>query len=261
MLNHDQAGMPADFFRAWNQGLHPDLYEIENPALDREGLVWAALARLAPWAGRVILDLGCGTGFWLPRYAELAASVIGVEPDPELLAAARARPGGASVLQGSAEHIPLPDHSVDLVHARFAYFFPSPQNDCSAGLAEVQRVLRPGGSLVVIDNDQHDGEFAELLEAANASAGQGDGGGRPAVHQRTRDEQLDLRQRTGPGRRRADGIPQRCRGGLAGRRPGTRPAQLRLRAAPSEEALNVPGGWYRTFVKPGSRPAPLQSVP
>ncbi|MCC3293662.1 class I SAM-dependent methyltransferase [Arthrobacter sp. zg-Y411] len=176
MLNHDQAGMPADFFRAWNQGLHPDLYEIENRALDREGLVWAALARLAPWAGRVILDLGCGTGFWLPRYAELAASVIGVEPDPELLAAARARPGGASVLHGSAEHIPLPDHSVDLVHARFAYFFPSPQNDCSAGLAEVQRVLRPGGSLVVIDNDQHDGEFAELLEAGNASAGQGDGG-------------------------------------------------------------------------------------
>ena len=175
MLNHDPAGMPADFFRAWNQGLHPDLYELENRALDREGLVWAALGRLAPWTGRVILDLGCGTGFWLPRYAELAASVIGVEPDPELLAAARSRPGGASVLHGSAEHIPLPDNSVDVVHARFAYFFPSPQNDCSAGLAEVQRVLRPGGSLLVIDNDQLDGEFADLLQAANASAGQGEG--------------------------------------------------------------------------------------
>ena len=175
MLSRDQAGLPADFFRAWNQGLHPDLYEIENQALDREGRVWSTLARLAPWEGQVILDLGCGTGFWLPRYAESAASVIGVEPDPGLLDAARSRPGGASVLHGSAEHIPLPDNSVDVVHARFAYFFPSPQNDCSAGLAESLRVLRPGGSLVVIDNDQNDGEFADLLRAANASDGQGDG--------------------------------------------------------------------------------------
>lgn len=176
MLNHDQTGIPSDFFRAWNQGVHPDLYELENGAFDREGLVWAALAGLAPWEGRVLLDLGCGTGFWLPRYAEQAASVIGVEPDPELLEAARERPGGASVLHGSAEHIPLPDNSVDVVHARFAYFFPSPQHDCSAGLAEVLRVLRPGGSLVVIDNDQNDGEFADLLEAANAADGQGEGG-------------------------------------------------------------------------------------
>ncbi|MCC3264635.1 class I SAM-dependent methyltransferase [Arthrobacter gengyunqii] len=175
MLDSDNTGTPADFFRAWNQGEHPDLYEIENEALDREGLVWAELARLAPWEDRTILDLGCGTGFWLPRYAELADTVVGVEPDPELLAAARARPGGAEVLHGSAEHIPLPDASVDVVHARFAYFFPAPQNDCTAGVEEVLRVLRPSGSLVVIDNDQHDGEFAALLEAANASAHQGEG--------------------------------------------------------------------------------------
>ncbi|MCC3270325.1 class I SAM-dependent methyltransferase [Arthrobacter gengyunqii] len=175
MLDSDNTATPADFFRAWNQGEHPDLYEIENEALDREGLVWAELARLAPWEDRTILDLGCGTGFWLPRYAEQAATVIGVEPDPELLGAARSRPGGASVLHGSAEHIPLPDASVDVVHARFAYFFPSPHNNCSAGLEEVLRVLRPGGALVVIDNDQLEGDFAILLEAANASAGQGDG--------------------------------------------------------------------------------------
>ncbi|MCQ1995805.1 class I SAM-dependent methyltransferase [Arthrobacter sp. zg-Y1171] len=173
----DQQGTAPldDFFPAWNQGAHPELYELENEAFDREGVVWNALAGLAPWAGRTLLDLGCGTGFWLPRYAELAKSVIGVEPDPELLAAARSRPGGAEVLHGSAEHIPLPDASVDVVHARFAYFFPSPQSDCTAGLAEVLRVLRPGGSLVVIDNDQCDGDFAALLEAANASAHQGEG--------------------------------------------------------------------------------------
>ena len=70
------------------------------------------------------------------------------------------------MLHGSAEHIPLPDQSVDVVHARFAYFF-SP--GCDAGLAEVMRVLRPAGTLVVIGNDLRAGEFAELLRAAEGA--------------------------------------------------------------------------------------------
>ena len=37
------------------------------------------------WAGRSVLDLGCGTGFHLPRFAATAASVIGVEPHPDLV--------------------------------------------------------------------------------------------------------------------------------------------------------------------------------
>ena len=74
---------------------------------------------------------------------------------------------------GSAEHIPLGGASVDVVHARFAYFFPTPGNDCSAGLSEVMRVLRPGGTLVVIDNDQSNGDFADLLAASSAAETQG----------------------------------------------------------------------------------------
>jgi SAM-dependent methyltransferase len=144
----------------------PAIYEIENRAIDPHGLVLAAMRDLAPWDERVLLDLGCGTGFWLPKYAEAAETVIGIEPDPELRAAAAIRVaelGNVSVLAGSAEHLPVPDDSVDVVHARFAYFF---GEGADAGLREVMWVLKRDGVLIVVDNDYALGDFAEILRVA-----------------------------------------------------------------------------------------------
>jgi ubiquinone/menaquinone biosynthesis C-methylase UbiE len=107
----------------------------------------------ADWAGRVVLDLGCGTGFHLPRFAETAARVYGVEPHPGLLRLAARRARGlphVTLLAGTAQQVPLPDASVDLLHARWAYFFGP---GCEPGLAEVARVVRRGGTAFVIDND------------------------------------------------------------------------------------------------------------
>ena len=132
---------------------HPDTYEIENRAVDPEQHIEAAMRSVLDWAGRDVLDLGCGTGFHLPRWARSARSVVGVEPHPDLAAVARrrtARLGNARVLQGAAQRIPLPDASVDLVHARWAYFFGP---GCEPGLAEVARVVRRGGAAFVVDND------------------------------------------------------------------------------------------------------------
>jgi SAM-dependent methyltransferase len=100
-----------------------------------------------------VLDLGCGTGFHLPRFAEEAATVIGVEPHPDLVALARRRTRAlphVEVHHGTAQALPLPDSSVDVVHARWAYFFGP---GCEPGLAELDRVVRRGGTAFVIDND------------------------------------------------------------------------------------------------------------
>ena len=158
-----------DFRHAPNQGGRPDLYEIENQAMDPDGLVLDAMRALAPWAGRTLVDLGCGSGYWLPVYAASAGRVIGVEPDPALLPLAARRSPEATVLPGSAEHLPLGDASADVVHARFAYFWPPAGQ---RGLAEVMRVLRPGGTLVVVDNDARNGDFATLLANAGLPTGQ-----------------------------------------------------------------------------------------
>lgn len=162
----------TDFIPAANQGASPELYELENQAIDPGGMLWETLQQLAPWAGRTLVDLGCGSGYWLPKY-RAADRVIGVEPDPSLLPIAETRSDQAEVLLGSAEHLPLPDATADVVHARFAYFFPSRYFDPAAGLTEVARVLKPGGRLVVIDNDGLRGEFAELLAASIPAQFQG----------------------------------------------------------------------------------------
>ena len=61
----------------WNT---PELYERENRAADPHGRILAAMQEIGDWSGRTVLDVGCGSGFHLPVWAESAARVVGVEP-------------------------------------------------------------------------------------------------------------------------------------------------------------------------------------
>lgn len=131
----------------------PAVYEVENRAVDRAGVIWSAMRHHADWAGRDVLDIGCGTGFHLPHFAATARSVIGVEPHEALAAIARRRTRrtpSVQVRSGVAGALPVPDASVDVMHARWAYFFGP---GCEPGLAELDRVMRRGGTAFVIDND------------------------------------------------------------------------------------------------------------
>ena len=149
----------------WND---PDVYEIENRGVDPDGLIEAAMTGIHDWAGQQVLDVGCGSGFHLPSFALSASAVMGAEPYEPLAALARERVSrlalaNASVLDGAAQELPLADDSVDVVHARWAYFFGP---GCEPGLAEVSRVLAPGGTAFVIDNDASRSTFGRWFRRA-----------------------------------------------------------------------------------------------
>lgn len=79
--------------------------------------------------------------------------MIGVEPHPDLAALARRRTRRlphVTVRSGTAQELPVPDASIDVAHARWAYFFGP---GCEPGLRELARVMRRGGVAMVVDND------------------------------------------------------------------------------------------------------------
>ncbi len=106
---------------------------------------------------QTVLDLGSGPGVLTRRIAERfpGAKVTGVEPSRAMLEMAASRTGGnVTFLEGSAEKIPLPDASADLVvsHNSVKHW-----NDRAAGLGEIMRVLRPGGYLWLCEIDRDAG--------------------------------------------------------------------------------------------------------
>ncbi|QZA32815.1 methyltransferase domain-containing protein [Hydrogenibacillus sp. N12] len=103
-----------------------------------------------------VADVGCGPGFFtLPAARRTRGTVYGIDIAPEMLEhlAENARSAGASNVRpvlSPAAPIPLPDHAVDRAIAAFVLH---EVPDLSAALAEIRRLLRPGGRLLVVEWD------------------------------------------------------------------------------------------------------------
>ncbi|MFI1866093.1 methyltransferase domain-containing protein [Streptomyces jumonjinensis] len=116
----------------------------------------AALDALAVQSGHVVLDLGCGPGAdleTLARGAGPTGMVIGIDSDPQMVRRAQARAARlarAGVLGADVHALPLPSSSADRVLTDRLLQHVA---DLPRALAEVRRVLRPGGRLVMAEPD------------------------------------------------------------------------------------------------------------
>ena len=120
-----------------------DAYERARPGYPADAVLW--LAGETPCD---VVDLGAGTGKLTRSLAALGHHVVAVEPLAEMLEQLRAAVPGVTGVVGTAESLPLPDGSADVVACAQAFHW----FDQEPAVVEIARVLRPGGRIALVWN-------------------------------------------------------------------------------------------------------------
>ena len=122
------------------------VYDGPNPAIAaEEPIVHAMVETITP--GRA-LDAACGTGRHAGHLAALGWDVVGVDSTPAMLDVARSRFPDVEFLDGRLEALPVDDASIDLAVSALAVCH---VEDLGPVFAELARVVRPGGTVIVSD--------------------------------------------------------------------------------------------------------------
>jgi SAM-dependent methyltransferase len=134
------------------------IYERGRPGYPDEAIA-RAWEGLGLDGSAEVLDLGAGTGKLTRALLARAARVIAVEPLPEMRAALAAALPEVAAVDGTAEQLPLEDGAVDAVWVGEAFHWFANERS----LAEIARVLRPGGGLAMLWNVPQAGERGDVL--------------------------------------------------------------------------------------------------
>ncbi len=151
--SHDHAAGEHRHGHANDQGIKGALRYLRwLPRMWTSEINDAVVDMIAPRPGERVLDIGAGLGAGAVRAAATGAHVIAVEPTPFLrrLLTVRRALGRADVdvVDGTAERIPVETDSIDALWAvNTMHHWTDPER----GAAEVVRVLRPGGRVVLVD--------------------------------------------------------------------------------------------------------------
>jgi ubiquinone/menaquinone biosynthesis C-methylase UbiE len=122
-----------------------DAYDRGRPTYPREAAAW-----LVGDQPVTVLELGAGTGKLTETLVELGHDVHATEPDEQMLAILEQRLPDVRTSQASAEEIPAPDGSYDVVVSAQAFHW----FDLDRALPEIARVLKPGGRLALVWNQR-----------------------------------------------------------------------------------------------------------
>jgi SAM-dependent methyltransferase len=128
-------------------GSAADVYEESRPAYPREAVDWLA-ARLGLRPGTTVVDLAAGTGKLTRLLTATGATIIAIEPVDEMRDALQRTTPDADARPGTAEATGLPASSADVVTVAQAFHW----FDGPVALAEIHRILRPGGKLALVWN-------------------------------------------------------------------------------------------------------------
>jgi ubiquinone/menaquinone biosynthesis C-methylase UbiE len=124
------------------------IYDALMAPLGWMGLTEARKRLVSRVHGRV-LEVGTGTGLALPGYPEGVDSITAIDIDPDALARARKRRPGAELVTANVQELPFRDSSFDFVIASLVF---CSVDDPARGLAEIHRVLVPGGELRMLEH-------------------------------------------------------------------------------------------------------------
>ncbi len=135
-----------------------DDYDAEiNPLLrdhylrKKIALIRECLAAIPSKEPHRVLDVGCGTGWHIKSLAEAGTIVTGIDSSPRQVERAKINNPNSTVLYGDAMQLPFPDSSFDLSFAiNMIHHLPSRDAQRNV-LKEMQRVVRPGGMVVIHD--------------------------------------------------------------------------------------------------------------
>lgn len=122
-------------------------YEQARPSYPAEAVAYI-VGRGGIGPGRRVLDLAAGTGKLTRLLVPSGAEIVAVEPMAAMREQLRATVPSVEVRDGTAEDLPVADSSVDAVTAAQAFHWFEPQ----VALAQIHRVLRPGGHLFLLWN-------------------------------------------------------------------------------------------------------------
>lgn len=138
-----------------------DIYEIFSIAEDYPNKIYNFL--LPKVQNKIVLDLGCGTGKFMQKFYKETAKYYGLDLSNEQLniAKEKVKDGNVEFICCSAENIPLPDNSVDVIISTWVLGTILEIDRRNKVLEEMKRVLKKDGNIYLVENDIG-GEFEEI---------------------------------------------------------------------------------------------------